>query len=39
MQYIANVQIAPREKRLHSTLGYRTPQEVMDELLEMQAAA
>jgi putative transposase len=25
--------------RLHSVLGYRTPQEVMDEYLEMQAAA
>jgi len=25
--------------RFHSALGYRTPQEVMDELSEMQAAA
>jgi putative transposase len=24
---------------LHSVLGYRTPQEVLDEYLEMQAAA
>jgi hypothetical protein len=25
--------------RLHSTLGYRTPQEVMDEFLGMETAA
>ena len=33
------IELRYNKTRLHSTLGYRTPQEVMDELLEMQAAA
>ena len=33
------IELRYNRTRLHSTLGYRTPQEVMDELLEMQAAA
>jgi Integrase core domain len=33
------IELRYNQTRLHSTLGYRTPQEVMDELLEMQAAA
>jgi transposase InsO family protein len=33
------IELRYNRTRLHSALGYRTPQEVMDELLEMQAAA
>ena len=33
------IELRYNKTRLHSGLGYRTPQEVMDELLEMQAAA
>jgi len=33
------IELRYNKTRLHSALGYRTPQEVMDELLEMQAAA
>jgi putative transposase len=33
------IELRYNKTRLHSTLGYRTPQEVMDELLGMQAAA
>jgi putative transposase len=33
------IELRYNRTRLHSTLGYRTPQEVMDEYLEMQAAA
>jgi putative transposase len=33
------IELRYNKTRIHSALGYRTPQEVMDELLEMQAAA
>ncbi len=33
------IELRYNRTRLHSALGYRTPQEVMDELLELQAAA
>jgi transposase InsO family protein len=33
------IELRYNRTRLHSGLGYRTPQEVMDEYLEMQAAA
>ena len=33
------IELRYNRTRLHSALGYRTPQEVMDELLGMQAAA
>jgi putative transposase len=33
------IELRYNQTRLHSGLGYRTPQEVMDEYLEMQAAA
>jgi putative transposase len=33
------IELRYNKTRLHSALGYRTPQEVMDELLEMKAAA
>ena len=33
------IELRYNRTRLHSVLGYRTPQEVMDEYLEMQAAA
>ena len=33
------IELRYNRTRLHSALGYRTPQEVMDALLEMQAAA
>jgi putative transposase len=33
------IELRYNRTRLHSALGYRTPQEVMDELLEMQATA
>jgi len=33
------IELRYNRTRLHSALGYRTPQEVMDELLEIQAAA
>ena len=33
------IELRYNRTRLHSALGYRTPQEVMDEYLEMQAAA
>ena len=33
------IELRYNQTRLHSALGYRTPQEVMDELLGMQAAA
>jgi putative transposase len=33
------IELRYNRKRLHSALGYRTPQEVMDEYLEMTAAA
>jgi putative transposase len=33
------IELRYNQTRLHSTLGYRTPREVMDELLEMETAA
>ena len=33
------IELRYNQTRLHSVLGYRTPQEVMDEYLEMKAAA
>jgi putative transposase len=33
------IELRYNKTRIHSALGYRTPQEVMDDLLEMQAAA
>jgi putative transposase len=33
------IELRYNRTRIHSALGYRTPQEVMDELLEMQATA
>ena len=33
------IELRYNKTRLHSVLGYRTPQEVLDEYLEMQAAA
>jgi putative transposase len=33
------IELRYNQKRLHSALGYRTPQEVMDEYREMTAAA
>ena len=33
------IELRYNRTRLHSALGYKTPQEVMDELLEMQEAA
>jgi transposase InsO family protein len=33
------IELRYNRTRIHSALGYRTPQEVLDELLEMQAAA
>jgi putative transposase len=33
------IELRYNKTRLHSTLGYRTPQEVMDELLKVKAAA
>jgi transposase InsO family protein len=33
------IELRYNKTRFHSTLGYRTPQEVMDEMLGMQAAA
>ena len=33
------IELRYNQSRLHSTLGYRTPREVMDELLGMETAA
>jgi putative transposase len=33
------IELRYNRTRLHSALGYRTPQEVMDELLEMRETA
>jgi putative transposase len=33
------IELRYNRKRLHSAIGYRTPQEAMDEYLEMKATA